>query len=70
MSSYLEDAARVLKAAETYAQQNLFHTDRDQALRSIASGYANLAAIDKGLLPTEITQDVIETLLRTRPTTA
>lgn len=64
MSSYLEDAARVLKAAETYAQKSLFHTDRDESLRGIASGYATLAAIDKGLLPTEITQDVIESLLR------
>ncbi|PSK57101.1 hypothetical protein B0E38_02632 [Streptomyces sp. 111WW2] len=70
MSRYLEDAARVLKAAETYAQQNLFHTDRHEALEGIASGYATLAAIDKGLLPAEITQDVIETLLRSRPTTA
>ncbi|MEU6210749.1 hypothetical protein ABZ891_12635 [Streptomyces sp. NPDC047023] len=59
MSRYLEEAARVLKAAEDHAQGWLGGKDKSQALKSIAEGYADLAAIDKGMLPADLAIEVL-----------
>lgn len=58
MSRYLEEAARALRAAEKYVNENLYR-DRPDALVKIADGFAALAAIDHGLLPPEIVQDLL-----------
>lgn len=68
MSRYLEEAADLLRksAAATdrcYGSKASGNGERDR----IARGFATLAAIDKGLLPAEITQDVIAALV-SRPT--
>lgn len=57
MSRYLEDAARVLRKAEEI-------TGSVEHRIKIAEGFATLAAIDKGLLPAGITQELIETIVR------
>ncbi|MFI1148690.1 hypothetical protein [Streptomyces sp. NPDC020817] len=63
MSRYLEEAARVLKAAEEHITRSpAGGKDKSQVLRSIAEGYANLAAIDKGLLPAEMVADVLRAI--------
>jgi hypothetical protein len=65
MSRYLEEAARVLKTAEQNANEVLSSEKRSAALVEIASGFATLAAIDKGLLPADITRQVLDQLTRT-----
>lgn len=55
MSRYLEEAAEVLRKAE---QGTSVHDRR----MDVAKGFATLAAIDKGLLPAEIIQDILRTL--------
>lgn len=55
MSRYLEEAARVLRKAE----ETVIGHDRRM---DIAKGFSTLAAIDKGLLPAEITEDVIRAI--------
>ncbi|MEU1822632.1 hypothetical protein ABZ502_09285 [Streptomyces abikoensis] len=64
MSQYLEAAAALLKKAEIQATSNLFGNQKAQELRAIARGYAELAAIDKGLLPDGLAQDLIDHLAR------
>lgn len=64
MSRYLEEAAEQLRKAitdaeETYSSGYQMGEKRER----IASGFAILAAIDKGLLPAEITQDVIRAVV-------
>lgn len=66
MSRYLEEAAAVLEQATEHANENLFGKERNDRLRSIAHEYGLLAAIDKGLLPTDLTGDLIDNILRTR----
>jgi hypothetical protein len=71
MSRYLEEAAELLrKAAATHEQYyaDLSHIrgiekDLMEGRERIAREFATLAAIDKGLLPAEITQDVIAALI-------
>ncbi|MFD7705654.1 hypothetical protein [Streptomyces sp. NPDC059786] len=68
MSRYLEEAAELLrKAAKTNETDNedypgLLVEGRER----IAQKFATLAAIDKGLLPVEISQDVIESVINDR----
>jgi hypothetical protein len=67
MSRYLEEAAEQLRKAAS-ATDLYYGTDRtavagNEQRERIAQGFATLAAIDKGLLPAEITQDVIAALI-------
>ncbi|MEU7149179.1 hypothetical protein AB0B15_14255 [Streptomyces sp. NPDC045456] len=64
MSRYLEEAAALLrKAAETHEEmvQKYICTSgqANEPRERIARGFATLAAIDKGLLPAEMVQDVL-----------
>jgi hypothetical protein len=61
MSRYLQEAAEVLKKADTANDEALI--PQQEIRLKIASGFATLAAIDKGLLPVEITQDVIRAVI-------
>ncbi|MET9550549.1 hypothetical protein ABZY36_35390 [Streptomyces sp. NPDC006627] len=69
MSRYLEEAAALLrKSAETNEQHNSKETYRRDALMAgrerIARGFATLAATEQGVLPADITHDVINNLTR------
>jgi hypothetical protein len=68
VSRYLEEAANLLrKSAQANEDANAKYSDHLMEGRErIARGFAVLAAIDKGLLPADITQDVIESVIRTR----
>ncbi|MFD7185513.1 hypothetical protein ACFV90_36825 [Streptomyces sp. NPDC059904] len=61
MSRYLEEAADLLrKASEANEIKNGDYATRlAEGRERIARHFATLAAIDKGLLPAEITSDVI-----------
>ncbi|RAJ70245.1 hypothetical protein K378_01410 [Streptomyces sp. Amel2xB2] len=64
MSRYLEEAAALLrKSAETNERDN---TGYDGLLMKgrerIAGQFATLAAIDKGLLPAELTEAVLDAI--------
>lgn len=67
MSRYLEEAAEQLRKATAEYEQNCAESPMARLARDvlaekrerIASGFAALAAIEKGLLPAEVTQDVI-----------
>jgi hypothetical protein len=71
MSRYLEEAAEQLRKATAEYEANCAASDipflAKKALAEkrecIARGFAALAAIDNGLLPAEITSDVIDTLV-------
>ncbi|MFM9589857.1 hypothetical protein ACKI1J_14960 [Streptomyces scabiei] len=71
MSRYLEEAAEQLRKATAEYEQNCAESTLRRASRDalaeqrerIASGFAALAAIDKGLLPAEIAQDVIRAVI-------
>ncbi|MFD5795626.1 hypothetical protein ACFWIO_19210 [Streptomyces diastatochromogenes] len=69
MSRYLEEAASLLrKSAQANEQRNLAYPLRlEEGRERIAREFATLAAIDKGLLPAEITEDVIRAIVG-RPT--
>lgn len=56
MSRYLEEAAQLLREA---ADANAKGFNLASKKVEYAREFATLAAIDKGLLPAEITQDVI-----------
>ncbi|MDI6413156.1 hypothetical protein QLX52_30580 [Streptomyces albus] len=58
MSRYLEEAAAVLRRA---ASRNERYSDHDRDIE-ITRGFSVLAAIDKGLLPAEVTETVLDTL--------
>ncbi|WP_069883516.1 hypothetical protein [Streptomyces luteocolor] len=67
MSRYLEEAAALLrKSAESNEKQNNAKDYRIDSLMEgrerIARQFATLAAIDKGLLPADITADVVRAL--------
>lgn len=62
MSRYLEEAARVLKTAEAHADEKLFAEKKNRALMDVASGFATLAAIDKGLMPAEMIADILRAM--------
>jgi hypothetical protein len=61
MSRYLEEAADLLrKSAQTNERNNANYPSLlGEGRERIARHFATLAAIDKGLLPAEITQDVL-----------
>jgi hypothetical protein len=71
MSRYLEEAASLLRKASTEHERHyadgLYVSSANEGRERIARGFAALAAIDKGLLPAEITQDVIAAVIA-RPT--
>ena len=66
MSRYLEEAAALLRKASAEHERNYadgsFVNNANEGRERIAREVAALAAIDKGLLPAEITQDVIRAL--------
>ncbi|MEU9218857.1 hypothetical protein AB0D47_20175 [Streptomyces sp. NPDC048376] len=70
MSRYLEEAASLLRKASTEHERNyadgLYVNSANEGRERIARGFAALAAIDKGLLPAEITQDLIRTIVEHR----
>jgi len=68
MSRYLEEAAGLLrKSAQANEEQNATYPALlEQGRERIAREFAILVAIDKGLLPIEITEDVIESLINDR----
>jgi hypothetical protein len=67
MSRYLEEAAAQLRKATAEYEKNTAESSLPTLSREhmaekrerIAKGFATLAAIDKGLLPAEITEDVV-----------
>lgn len=64
MSRYLEEAAALLRKAandveERAAKSRCSYNDERMV---VAEGFAMLAAIDKGLLPAEIVQDVLRAI--------
>jgi hypothetical protein len=67
MSRYLEEAADLLRKAADGNEQRFANSVLPHGViegrERIARGFAALAAIDKGLLPAEITQDVIAALV-------
>ncbi|CAM5392651.1 hypothetical protein STENM36S_06351 [Streptomyces tendae] len=67
MSRYLEESAALLRKASTEHERNyadgLYVNSANEGRERIARGFAVLAAIDKGLLPAEITQDVIRAIV-------
>ncbi|MFD9276878.1 hypothetical protein ACFWD7_06245 [Streptomyces mirabilis] len=67
MSRYLEEAANQLRKASAATEQRyagaLHPYLGNESRQQIAQGFAALAAIDKGLLPAEITQDVIAAIV-------
>lgn len=71
MSRYLEEAANQLRKATAEYERNCAESDIPTLARKtlaekrerIAQGFATLAAIDEGMLPAEITQDVIAALV-------
>jgi hypothetical protein len=69
MSRYLEEAAELLrKSAQANEKRNAdYLSNLMEGRERIARQFATLAAIDKGLMPAEITQDVIRAIAD-RPT--
>lgn len=59
MSSYLEEAAKLLRKASKAYEDELEGEELGEARIRIAAEYAKLAAIDKGLLPAEMLTEVI-----------
>lgn len=69
MSRYLEEAAELLRKAaaaneEQYGTSRYPHSLMEGRER-IARQFATLAAIDKGLLPADLTQAVLDQILNT-----
>lgn len=64
MSLYLEEAAALLrKSADTNEKRNADYGDGLMQVRErIARQFAVLAAIDRGLLPAELTETVLDAL--------
>lgn len=64
MSLYLEEAADLLrKSADTNEKRNADYGDGLMQVRErIARQFAVLAAIDRGLLPAELTETVLDAL--------
>lgn len=64
MSQYLEEAAEELRKAVKSANRMLVPADEIAARERIAKGFAQLAAIEKGLIPQEIVGDLIGAAVR------
>jgi len=69
MSRYLEEAAALLrKSAETNEREHArYPVNLGAGRERIAREFAALAAIDKGLLPAEITADILRAITDRRP---
>lgn len=69
MSRYLEEAANLLrKAAETNERDHAkWPASLAEGRERIAREFATLAAIDKGLLPAEITTDILRAIAADQP---
>lgn len=67
MSRYLEEAAQILRNASATNEQTIskYGDHRNYAAKriEIAREFATLAAIDKGLLPAEVTTEVLQALV-------
>ncbi|GCD37976.1 hypothetical protein OEIGOIKO_05786 [Streptomyces chrestomyceticus JCM 4735] len=61
MSRYLEEAADLLRNARDELEETakVYRGDYERRRIAIAREFATLAAIDKGLLPAEMVQDVL-----------
>ncbi|MER8237434.1 hypothetical protein [Streptomyces sp. NPDC094049] len=57
MSRYLEEAAAILRKQD---KANSFN--HQSTAMQIAQGFTMLAAVDKGLLPTELLADIVDQL--------
>lgn len=68
MSRYLEEAATILRNASAANEEVIarYGDHKSYAAKriEIAREFATLAAIDKGLLPADITRDVLDNLTR------
>lgn len=71
MSRYLEESAAHLRKAAEYAEQTGYweHSRKPQpeliATRErIAKAFTDLAAIDKGLLPTDLAREILDRAAR------
>ncbi|MHB6909007.1 hypothetical protein [Streptomyces sp. DB-54] len=64
MSRYLEEAADLLRKSAATNEQNYakYPTCLSEGRERIAQQFATLAAIDKGLLPAEVVQDVLRAI--------
>ncbi|MCY0931183.1 hypothetical protein OTB20_34380 [Streptomyces sp. H27-H1] len=64
MSRYLEEAAALLrKSVETNEREHAkWPSSLTEGRERIAREFATLAAIDKGLLPAEITADILRAI--------
>jgi hypothetical protein len=58
MSQYLERAAELLKKVVDYNERNSSEYERNEGRLKISTYYAALAAIDKGLLPQHLADDL------------
>lgn len=66
MSQYLEEAAALLrKSAETNERENCFSDAANRGRERIAMKFAQLAAIERGLLPAEMVGDLLASIIRT-----
>lgn len=61
MSLYLEEAAAQLRKAAEENEHNRFGADQGRRMK-IAREFEVLAAIDKGLLPAELTETVLDAI--------
>ncbi|MCG3039192.1 hypothetical protein L7D48_01160 [Streptomyces sp. S1A] len=68
MSRYLEEAAALLrKSAQKNEESNAkYSTQLMEGRERIAQQFATLAAIDKGLLPADVIEDVLRTVAERR----
>lgn len=63
MSAYLEEAAELLRKASADAQKSYVSGYKlGEARERIAGQFATLAAIDKGLLPAELVDVVLDAI--------
>jgi hypothetical protein len=67
MSRYLEEAADILRTAKKsldvrHSRSRVDDGRFDEERRALARDFATLAAVDKGLLPAEITAAVIQAI--------
>ncbi|TSB26120.1 hypothetical protein [Streptomyces benahoarensis] len=64
MSRYLEEAAALLRKSAQSNEERYRREGRwlDEGRERIAREFATLAAIDKGLLPADMVQDVLRSI--------
>jgi hypothetical protein len=66
MSQYLEEAAALLRKAAQNNERANSHSGRvvGEGQERIARGFAQLAAIDNGLIPAEMVGDILASVIR------